>query len=52
MCVYLTCLVALVNLIAVEAPATGVACTGEAFEFLYTTFGIVATDYSLQIIAN
>jgi hypothetical protein len=45
-------LLSLVNLVAVEAPATGISLSGEALELFNAALGIIATSNCLQIIAN
>jgi hypothetical protein len=40
------------NLVAIEAPATGVAAAREAFELLNTALRVVTAREPLQVIAN
>jgi hypothetical protein len=40
------------NLVTIEAPASGVAAAREAFEFLDTALGVVNPRESLQVVAD
>jgi hypothetical protein len=45
-------LLSLVNFVAIEAPAAGVAFAGEAIEFGDAALGVVAPSDRLQIVAD
>ncbi len=42
----------LMNLVAIEAPAAGVALSGEALELLNAPLGVVSASYGLQVVAD
>ena len=40
------------DLVAIEAPATGVASSGKTFKLLDAAFGVITATQLLQVIAN